>query len=251
MKPENKQILDRIDVLTTQELESTGSGVISGLTVTTQSTPDMTVNVASGIVHMPNGTRLTPTGNSALTITTADTTNPRIDIIYVNTDSTIGYIEGIPSSSPVIPDTPSDTFLLVQINVEANVTSIIDSYIIDKRIIKTNLVLHETKFATETDLGHVKQGTGISIDAGGVLNVATGSAAFKNSSSTFTTRGTSQVFTDVFCTANSLVTIAITSSTNPQGTWIVNSADGSFTITSTVSETEDITFDYYIQKAVI
>ena len=136
MKPENKQILDRIDVLTTQELESTGSGVISGLTVTTQSTPDMTVNVASGIVHMPNGTRLTPTGNSALTITTADATNPRIDIVYVNPNNIIEYMAGTPAAIPIAPNTPTGAFLLYQINVPAGVTEITNSNIVDMREIK-------------------------------------------------------------------------------------------------------------------
>lgn len=79
---------------------------------------------------------------------------------------------------------------------------------------------------------------------------ATDNAKFKKGNSTFTTRGTSQTFTDAFCTINSLVTVVITSSTNPQGVWSVNSANGSFTITSTVAETADIAFDYFIQKAV-
>lgn len=73
---------------------------------------------------------------------------------------------------------------------------------------------------------------------------------FKASSSTFTTRGISQTFADDFCTANSLVTISITSSTAPEGVWKVDSENGGFTITSDTSETADIIFDYYIQKAV-
>jgi hypothetical protein len=44
--------------------------------------------------------------------------------------------------------------------------------------------------------------------------------------------------------------VCITSVTLPKGVWSVESANGSFTITSTVAETDDITFDYYIQKAV-
>lgn len=75
-------------------------------------------------------------------------------------------------------------------------------------------------------------------------------AKFKQLSSTFTTRGTSQTFTDAFCTASSLVTVVITSAVKPQGIWTVNSANGSFTITSDKAETADITFDYYVQKAV-
>lgn len=82
-------------------------------------------------------------------------------------------------------------------------------------------------------------------------NESIDTAKFKKSNLTYTTRGTTQTFTDAFCTADSLVTVSITSSTIPQGVWKVDSANGSFTITSTVAETADITFDYYIQKAVI
>jgi hypothetical protein len=75
-------------------------------------------------------------------------------------------------------------------------------------------------------------------------------AKFKSGSSTYTDNDTAQTFADAFCTAASLVTISITSGTAPQGIWTVNSAAGSFTITSTVAESNDITFDYYIQKVV-
>ncbi len=79
---------------------------------------------------------------------------------------------------------------------------------------------------------------------------ATDNAKFKKSNSIYTDNDNSQTFTDSFCTTNSLVTIVITSVTPPKGVWSVESAAGSFTITSTVAEDNDITFDYYIQKAV-
>lgn len=75
-------------------------------------------------------------------------------------------------------------------------------------------------------------------------------AKFKAGNGTFSAGGTSQTFTDAFCTAGSLVTVAITSVAPPQGVWTVESADGSFTITSTKAETDDITFDYYIMRTV-
>ena len=72
---------------------------------------------------------------------------------------------------------------------------------------------------------------------------------FKASSSSFTDDDTEQTFTDTFCTATSLVTIVITGPT-PAGVWSVESAAGEFTITSTIAESTDITFDYYINKVV-
>ena len=72
---------------------------------------------------------------------------------------------------------------------------------------------------------------------------------FKAGNSSFTDDDTAQTFTDTFCTATSLVTIVITGST-PAGVWSVESAVGEFTITSTIAESTDITFDYYINKVV-
>ena len=77
-----------------------------------------------------------------------------------------------------------------------------------------------------------------------------GYGLLKKGNNSFTDNDMSQTFTDAACTADSLVTIVITSATTPQGVWSVESANGSFTITSTMPETDDITFDYYIQKAV-
>jgi len=117
-------------------IESSGYGTISGLTTTAQSTPNMTVNVATGTVHMANGVRYTPSANSTLAITTANATNPRIDIIYVNSSGVISYLAGTPASSPVVPTVPLGGFLLSKINVIANTTTITSTNITDMRKIK-------------------------------------------------------------------------------------------------------------------
>ena len=73
-------------------------------------------------------------------------------------------------------------------------------------------------------------------------------AKFKSGTGTFTDNDTAQTFADAFCTANSLVVVNVTSGTEPQGTWTVDAGEGSFTITSTNTESADITFDYFIIK---
>lgn len=74
-------------------------------------------------------------------------------------------------------------------------------------------------------------------------------AKFKSGNSTYTDNDTAQTFSDTFCTASSLVVVAVTGST-PAGVWSVTSAPGTFTITSTAAESTDITFDYFITKVV-
>ncbi|WP_459997318.1 hypothetical protein, partial [Paradesulfitobacterium aromaticivorans] len=119
-----------------QLLEATGYGVISGLTVTAQTTPDMTVNVVTGTVHMSTGQRYTPDATPALAVTAADATNPRIDIVYVSSAGVISYLAGTPAASPAAPATPTDGFLLAQISVAANATTVVAANITDKRKLK-------------------------------------------------------------------------------------------------------------------
>lgn len=124
--------------------ETIGSGVLynSGLLVSAQSTPNMTVSVTTGTAYMPNGTRMTPVANTSLAITTADTTNPRIDIVYVDSTGVISYLAGIASATPTAPSLPSGGILLAEISVLANATTITSSNITDKRtIIKSNIDL--------------------------------------------------------------------------------------------------------------
>ena len=141
----------------TQLLEATGYGVISGLTVTAQATPNMTVNVATGTVHMANGVRFTPAANSALAVTAADATNPRIDIVYVSSAGIISYLAGTPAPSPAAPATPTDGFLLAQISVGAAVTTITNANITDQRKMKNTTDSVETGLASHLadDVHHV------------------------------------------------------------------------------------------------
>lgn len=112
-----------------------------------------------------------------------------------------------------------------------------------------------TKLASDVKVGSLATlGTTEKASVVGAVNelntkIGTTMCQFKSGTGTFTDNDTAQTFTDSFCTASSLVTVAITSGT-PAGSWVVDSAAGSFTITSSVAESSDISFDYYIQKAV-
>lgn len=67
-------------------------------------------------------------------------------------------------------------------------------------------------------------------------------ATFKNGSGTFPSGQTSYQITDAFITTNTLVVISPTQT--KVGTWTVASASGSFTITSSATETSTVTFDW-------
>ena len=114
-------------------IEKTGYGVYSGLAISAQATPNMTVSVPTGTIYMDTGARFTPTANTALAVSAADATNPRIDIVYVSYDGIISYLAGTAAASPSAPSIPTGGQLLAQIAVAAGATSITSTNITDKR----------------------------------------------------------------------------------------------------------------------
>jgi hypothetical protein len=74
-------------------------------------------------------------------------------------------------------------------------------------------------------------------------------AKFKSGTGLFTTRGVSQTFIDSSVKSTDEIEILITGS--PNGIWDVDSADGSFTITSDTPETVDVGFNYFVHGTVI
>jgi hypothetical protein len=110
-----------------------GDGVISGCAVTAQGTPDMTVAVASGEVRVNDKIATVTSGN--VTITTADPSNPRIDLVVVNDSGTKSVTAGTPGAQPKAPDIPANSVLLAMVYVPANDTTIATNQITDKRVI--------------------------------------------------------------------------------------------------------------------
>ena len=130
---QGKTLSTSISELNTKVIEKTSYGVYTGLGVTQQTVADMTVKVATGTIYMADGTRFTPTANNTLAVTTADATNPRIDIVYVNSSGVIAYLAGTAAASPSAPSVPTGGQLLAQISVAANATTIVTDSITDKR----------------------------------------------------------------------------------------------------------------------
>jgi hypothetical protein len=112
--------------------ERTGYGVASGLAITAQSTPNMTVAIAAGVCYEANGMRYAVTAVSAQAITASDATNPRIDAIYEHRGGAY-YLAGTAVASPVPPTIPSDGLLLAWVSVAAGVTAITSAMITSKK----------------------------------------------------------------------------------------------------------------------
>ena len=162
------------DRLTTQAIFKTTGVVNAGdLTISQNGTPNMSVNVSAGwaaIVGTTQGNMGTYLAyNDAatnLTITTANGSNPRIDLIcvsvsdsyYVGTTNSVAFnvVAGTPAASPSVPATPANSIALGQIAVGTGVTSILTANITNYNVAATSTfatVLNLTSVETEIFMG--------------------------------------------------------------------------------------------------
>ena len=162
------------DRLTTQALWAT-TGIInsSSLAVTQNSPVGMSVIIAGGwaaIVGTTQANMGTYVGyNDAATvvaITTANPTNPRIDLIcmtvqdayYTGAQNNVIFqvVAGTPAGSPVVPSTPANSIALAEVAVAAGALSITTGNITDRRVLVT------TNIPESGDISAVVAGTGLS-----------------------------------------------------------------------------------------
>jgi hypothetical protein len=162
------------DRLTTQALWAT-TGIIksTSLAVTQNSPVGMSVIIAGGwaaIVGTTQANMGTYVGyNDAPTvvaITTANPTNPRIDLIcmtvqdayYTGAQNNVIFqvVAGTPASSPVVPATPANSIALAEVAVAAGALSITTGNITDLRVLVT------TNIPESGDITAVVAGTGLS-----------------------------------------------------------------------------------------
>jgi hypothetical protein len=162
------------DRLTTQALWAT-TGIIksTSLAVTQNSPVGMSVIIAGGwaaIVGTTQANMGTYVGyNDAPTvvaITTANPTNPRIDLIcmtvqdayYTGAQNNVIFqvVAGTPASSPIAPATPANSIALAEVAVAAGALSIVTGNITDLRVLVT------TNIPETGDISAVNAGNGLS-----------------------------------------------------------------------------------------
>jgi hypothetical protein len=187
------------DRLTTQALWAT-TGIINAasLEVTPNSPVGMSVLVADGWAAVVGttqpdmGTYVAYNDASVvLTITTANPTNPRIDLICATindsyysgvTDNVVfQVIAGTPAGSPVAPSLPANSIGLAEVTVPAAATTITSGNIADLRVLATSNV------PAQGDISSVTAGAGL-IGGGtsGAVTLATSVATNLQTGTTYT-----------------------------------------------------------------
>jgi len=144
--------------------------VLSGLAMTGGT--DMTPDVAKGAV-LTNGV-LKAVAASTVTVTAADATNPRIDLVVVNSSGSLAVRAGTAAASPKPPARTANDVVIAQIYVPANDTSIGQTQIIDRRVFRTMgpVLIYKTTTAETTNTTasavHIldKTNSGVSIPSG-------------------------------------------------------------------------------------
>ena len=133
---------------------------VGSLATTANGTPNMSVNVAAGMIWIPGSLGATagfPSGFTSqgsycgyndgtvnLPIASADPTNPRIDIICAsiqdaqyagsNNQPVLQVVTGTAAPSPSVPAAPASTVILSQVAVAAGATSITSGNLTDRRV---------------------------------------------------------------------------------------------------------------------
>jgi hypothetical protein len=162
------------DRLTTQALWAT-TGIIksTSLAVTQNSPVGMSVIIAGGwaaIVGTTQANMGTYVGyndaDTVVAITTANPTNPRIDLIcmtvqdayYTGAQNNVIFqvVAGTPAGSPVVPSVPANSIALAEVAVAAGALSITTGNITDRRVLVT------TNIPEIGDISAVVAGTGLS-----------------------------------------------------------------------------------------
>ena len=109
--------------------------VIAGLAVTAQGSPDMTVAVAAGSVNT-NGVFKAVTGANA-TIGAADGTNPRLDLVVINSAGAIAVRAGTAATNPKPAAKSANDVVLAVVYVPATDTTISTNQITDLRMVRS------------------------------------------------------------------------------------------------------------------
>lgn len=109
-------------------------GVVSGCAPTAHG-GTLGVDVVAGVIEN-DGTQITVVGGSpAVTLSTADATNPRIDLIEVSSSGTVGKVTGTPAAVPVAPAGTAGSVRLGRWVVPAGLTALVTAtHLVDQRV---------------------------------------------------------------------------------------------------------------------
>ncbi len=136
------------------------TGVISGCAVTESSPAAQTIDVAVGVVSLA-GSKISVTAQADVAVTAADGTNPRKDLISINSSGTVVVTAGTAADPPAIPATPANSVEIGLLLVPANDNTHANEQINDTRVFLDDIVDVDHRFV-DADNGNDTTGDGLS-----------------------------------------------------------------------------------------
>ena len=152
------------------------TGVLSGFVVTESSPTAQTVDVTAG-KGLETGEQITGSASLDLAVSSADGSNPRKDLISINSAGTAVVTAGTPAAVPAAPVTPANSIPVAVLTVLANDNDHEDAQISDKRVLLADRYVFNVKDFGATGDGATDDTTAIqaAIDAaeadGGIVFV--------------------------------------------------------------------------------
>lgn len=108
------------------------TGVLSGCAVTAQGSPDQTVAVAAGQA-LVNGIPVSVTAGN-VSMAAADGSNPRYDLVTIDSAGTKGKVDGTAAANPDKPDVPANKTVIAEVWRPTSDNTIETDKIVDKRL---------------------------------------------------------------------------------------------------------------------
>lgn len=90
-----------------------------------QATPDLTLKVEAGVCYVGNTRVIFATGNSPSF--TAPTTNPRIDLLVIDSAGVLSRVVGTEAATPAVPAYPNDKLVICEVFNRVGQTTIRDT----------------------------------------------------------------------------------------------------------------------------
>lgn len=148
------QYLTANDLKSQEDAHTLGYGVVNGLKVVPTDPASMDVQVETGKAYVSD-TLVEKGAVTNLTVSGADPSNPRKDIVVCNSAGTLSIVAGTPEAAlpsgnvgvytlnPEPPSIPANSIILGEIWVPAGATEITGSEIYDKRVPIADFLTHK------------------------------------------------------------------------------------------------------------
>jgi hypothetical protein len=115
-------------------LAQAGKGVVSGCLVS-DGASGMSISVAAGVVQPSFALGHVNVSLTALSFTSANATNPRIDLVEVNTSGVPAVKTGVAAASPLEPELSNNSIKLAAVYIPPTITNITPGMISDRRVL--------------------------------------------------------------------------------------------------------------------